>query len=71
MTDTPVYIIEADNPDGTYSRVSEAGIFPEAENELRKAANRECMNPFGKARKLTIWHMPTATCLAIWSPAYD
>jgi len=66
--DTPVYIIEADNPDGTYSRVAQAGIWQEAEHELRKAAHREGVNPSGNARNLSVWHIPSATCLATWQP---
>ena len=64
----PIYIIEADNPDGTYSRVAQAGIWREAENELRKAAHRESINPFGKARRLSVWHRASATCMATWQP---
>ena len=67
--ESPIYIIEADNPDGTYSRVAQAGIWQEAENELRKAAHRESINPMGKPRRLSLWHMPSATCAAVWNPS--
>jgi hypothetical protein len=65
---SPRFIIEADNPNGTYSRVAHAGIMLEAEHELRKAAHCELINPLGMPRRLSVWHMESATCVAVWTP---
>lgn len=62
------YCIEAENFDGTFETVARAGIWIEAEHELRKAALREGMRPQGP-RNLSLGDKLAGTIAATWQPA--
>ena len=63
------YIVEADNPNGTFSTVARFDWPGEIEQRLEKAAFMEGQNPFCPARYLSVWDTETATLLATWKPA--
>jgi hypothetical protein len=62
------YIVEAENPDGTFSTVARFDWPGEMEQRLEKAAFLEGQNPFGSARPLSVWDKETATLMATWEP---
>jgi hypothetical protein len=62
------YTIEAENFDGTFETVASAGIWSEAEHELRKAALREGMRPQGP-RPLSLGDCLNGVIAASWHPA--
>jgi hypothetical protein len=62
------YTIEAENLDGTFETVARAGIWAEAEHELRKAAHREGMRPQGP-RPLSLGDCLSGAIAATWYPA--
>lgn len=62
------YIVEADNPDGTFSTVARFDWAGEMEQRLEKAAFLEGQNPFRSARPLSVWDKETATLMATWEP---
>ena len=60
------YLIEADNPDGTYSTVARFDCPGELEQRLRACADLD--GRIGAPRRLSVWCKETATCLAVWKP---
>ena len=60
------YLIEADNPGGTFSTVDRFDWPGEIAHNLRACADLE--GRIGMPRRLSVWCTATATCLAVWNP---